>query len=172
MRWIDMIQNLGVRFFAHAHGFEVSGMLRDERMRRAYLKYNASDGLIAISQASRDRLVALGIDSRKIHVIPYGVDVPSAPPARTDVRNICCVVVSRMTGKKAPILLPDAFRRAVEHEPSLRLEWVGEGELMPAALQFVRAFGLAEQVIIHGGQRATSCSSHSGEGYLSPAQYH
>jgi colanic acid/amylovoran biosynthesis glycosyltransferase len=154
LRWIDMMRNLGVRFVAHAHGHDVSAMLRDEGMRRAYVKYNDADGLVTMSEVNRGRLIALGIEARKIHVIPYGVDVPALPTARVDGETVCCVVVSRMTGKKAPILVLDAFRRALERHAALRLEWVGEGELMPAARQFVQAFGLGDRVTLHGGQPA------------------
>jgi len=47
-----------------------------------------------------------------------------------------------MVTKKAPILTLDAFRRASEAVPTLHLDYVGVGELLPAAQQFVRAFDL------------------------------
>ena len=59
-----------------------------------------------------------------------------------------------MVSKKAPILLLDAFRRASEVCPYLRLDYVGDGELFSAAQQFVRAFEMADRVTLRGSQPA------------------
>jgi hypothetical protein len=73
--------------------------------------------------------VALGIDAPRIHVVPCGVDVPTEARVRTERRSVHCVAVGRMVAKKAPILLLDAFRRAHEVCPRLRLDYVGGGPL-------------------------------------------
>jgi glycosyltransferase involved in cell wall biosynthesis len=57
-----------------------------------------------------------------------------------------------MVGKKAPILLLDAFRRAAEHVPELTLDYIGGGDLLPAAIHYVHAFGLSGRVKLHGNQ--------------------
>jgi glycosyltransferase involved in cell wall biosynthesis len=57
-----------------------------------------------------------------------------------------------MVPKKGIVLLLDAFRRAGEQEPELRLDVVGAGELFPAAQQFVQAMGLSDRVTLHGEQ--------------------
>jgi glycosyltransferase involved in cell wall biosynthesis len=62
--------------------------------------------------------------------------------------------------KKAPILLLDAFRRALEARPTLRLDVIGDGDLFPAADEFVRAFGLGEHVTLHGDQPSEVVSEH------------
>jgi glycosyltransferase involved in cell wall biosynthesis len=46
------------------------------RWRRGLRRLNDADGVITVSRVSRDRLVALGIDATRIHVVPCGVDVP------------------------------------------------------------------------------------------------
>ncbi len=53
--------------------------------------------------------------------------------------------------RKAPVLTLDAFRRASDAVPDMHLDYVGEGELLPAVRQFVRAFALEERVTLHGG---------------------
>jgi glycosyltransferase involved in cell wall biosynthesis len=57
-----------------------------------------------------------------------------------------------MVAKKAPILLLDAFRRAHEVYPRLRLDYVGGGPLFAAARQFVQSFRLEHAVRLHGWQ--------------------
>ena len=151
-RWIPVAKELGIRFFGHAHGYDVSRTLRDSKWQQRYLLYNETDGVITMSESSRERLIRLGIKPDKIYVVPYGVDVPDCFRARSKNQVVRCLAVCRMTGKKAPILLLDAFRRAFKRYPNLHLDWVGEGELMPSAMQFVQAFHLAKHVTFHGGQ--------------------
>jgi len=149
--WFDSLRSAGIRFFAHAHGYDVSRRwLAEPKWGQAYLKYNESAGVITMSECSRNRLVDLGLHPDKVHFVPYGVDVPNsllARPARQEVR---CVAVGRMVGKKAPIILLDAFRRAAERVPGLQLDYLGGDELLPAARQYVRAFGLGERVWMPG----------------------
>jgi len=176
--WLEVCRNLGIRFYGHAHGYDVSILLRQEHWRKVYLKYRDAAGIIAVSQASRARLIDLGLAAESIQVIPCGVEVEerdtpgicsnhrldrrereahvvTAVPggrAETIVGLIRCLAVGRMVSKKSPIFCLDAFRRAVEKVPALRLTYVGAGELLPAARHFVKAFGLGDKVSLLGGQ--------------------
>ena len=151
--WLEVARALGIRFFAHAHGQDVSERLREPSWRRDYLRYNDADGIVTMSQDSRDRLIELGISASLVHVIPYGVHVPSAAPVRRPERKtVGCIAVGRLVAKKAPILTLDAFRRAVGQNPALRLDIVGAGPLLPAVRHFIRAFDLESRVTLHGSQ--------------------
>lgn len=152
LRWLEVLRGMGVRFFAHAHGYDVSMSLRDQHWRTQYRRYDEADGVITVSEVMRQRLLGLGLDSAKLHTVPYGVDVPDDPLSRPTRDTVRCVAVGRMVGKKAPILALDAFRRAAEAGPALRLDYIGSGELFPAAQQYVRAFNLADRVTLHGAQ--------------------
>lgn len=149
--WMEIAQQAGVRFFAHAHGYDVSLCLRSPEWRAKYQAYTRADGIITMSHVSQARLCQLGIPAEKIHVIPYGVDVPATLPLKP-IDSLRCLAVGRMVAKKAPILLLDAFRRAAEANPQLELDYVGDGPLLPAARQFVRAFGLTNRVRLLGSQ--------------------
>jgi len=130
----------------------VSKQLRHPRWRNAYRRLNDADGLITVSLVSRDRLVGLGLDPARIHVVPCGVDVAAEAHPRPEQTTIRCVAVGRMVAKKAPILLLDAFRRAHEVCPRLRLDCIGGGPLLAAARQFVQSFRLQGVVALHGWQ--------------------
>jgi colanic acid/amylovoran biosynthesis glycosyltransferase len=150
--WLPLLRSLNIPVFGHAHGADVSALLREERWRAAYLEYRHCAGVITVSHHSRDRLKQLGLPQDNIHVIPCGVDVPSLPDRPGSSPVIRCLAVGRMVPKKAPILVLDAFRRALEVCGNLRLDYVGGGELMPAVKQYIQAFGLQNQVTLHGGQ--------------------
>jgi colanic acid/amylovoran biosynthesis glycosyltransferase len=152
--WLSLARDLGIRFFAHAHGYDVSMQLRDPKWQVEYLHYNQADGVITMSQLSRTRLLNIGLEADRVHVIPYGTDVPPTPFLRNkqDAGTIRCLAVGRMVAKKAPILMLDAFRRALEVCPNLQLDYIGTGPLLPAVHQFIRAFQLSEKIRLHDAQ--------------------
>jgi glycosyltransferase involved in cell wall biosynthesis len=152
VQWLDIARNLGIRFFAHAHGDDVILRLRDPAWQKAYLQYHKADGIITMSEFGRQELIQFGLDPARLHTVPCCVDVPAAPFVREDRPEVCCIAVGRITTQKAPIMLLDAFRRAAAECPELRLEVFGEGPLMPALQDFVRAFDLGERVQLLGVQ--------------------
>jgi len=146
---LEPAREAGTRFFAHAHGYDVSLRLREECWLRDYPRYAQADGVITMSECSKRTLVELGLPAEKIHVIPYGVDVPAECPVRSPTSPLRCLSVGRLVAKKAPILLLEAFRRASVHHPGLHLDLVGGGALLPAVRQFIHASGLSSAVTVH-----------------------
>ncbi len=146
--WLSLSRDMGIRLVPHGHGNDVSGRLRDASWGGRYRDYD--DTVITISQSSRSRLIETGLDPAKIHVVPSGVDVPSAPPVRRSGPLVRFLAVGRMVGKKAPISTLDAFRRLLAMRNDVRFDFVGDGPLMPAVHDFVRCFRLDEFVTLHG----------------------
>lgn len=161
--YLKLAHRLGIPFYGHAHGIDVSARLRDAAWREKYRQYNDSAGVITMSEVSRQRLVDLGIEKSKVHVVPYGIDVPGHPLVRPEQKTVRCVAIGRMVSKKAPILTLDAFRRAALACPHLHLDYIGGGELLPAARQFVQAFGLEDRVTLHGPQSSDFVQAHMRE---------
>lgn len=150
--WLDVALAGGMRFFGHAHGYDVTERLREPRWRSEYLRYAEADGVITMSECSRRCLVDIGLPAEKIHVVPYGVDVPDAPPQRPKGTVVRVVAVGRMIAKKGPLLTLEAFARAASAYPGLRLDYVGAGPLHSSARDFVRKRGLDETVCLPGSQ--------------------
>jgi len=153
--WIQIAQELNIPFFGHAHGYDVSHKLRDPQWRQKYLHYNQTGGIITMSKNSQSRLLSLGLHPDKVHVVSYGVDVPAIPSQKTQQKTIRCLAVGRMVEKKAPLKTLETFRQATEVCPNLRLDYIGTGQLLPAAQSFVKQFNLENQVVLHGGQPNT-----------------
>jgi glycosyltransferase involved in cell wall biosynthesis len=152
LRWLDLAHELGLRFFGYAHGYDVSQVLRDPRWARMYRRYNEAGGVIVPSRHGRDRLIETGVDPQKVHVVPSGVPVPSAPLTREETGRIRCLAVGRMVPKKAPLLTLKAFRQALGAHPQMHLDVVGDGDLLAPAAQFVHDSGLDGAVTFHGSQ--------------------
>lgn len=158
--WLRLARELDVRLFAHAHGYDVSAYLQDGHWRSRYPQLNECAGVITMSRLSKQALHAAGIAEDKIHVVPYGVDVPAELPRREEnSQGVRCIAVG-VTAQKAPILTLDAFRRAAEQHPGLHLDFIGRGDLYPAMQQFVRAFGLEQRVTLHGAKHHSEVLEH------------
>lgn len=152
MLMLEIARDMGIRFFGHAHGYDISAQLSDSKWQAKYPEYNNSDGIITINNISKARLISLGVEASKIHVVPCGVVVADEPATRPEKEVIRCLAVGRMVAKKAPILTLDAFRRALAECSRLHLDYIGAGPLLPAAEQFVHAFSLGDYVTLHNSQ--------------------
>ena len=81
---------------------------------------------VAVSQATREELVGLGVDEDRIAVVHNGTD-PALPMAdvKSDVPSVC--VVGRLVPHKRVEHAIDAFARLRARLPGLRLTVVGSG---------------------------------------------
>jgi len=151
---INLAKQLSIPLFAHAHGYDVSRLLLDPQWVRKYQALNDIAGIITFSETGRQKLINIGLDNQRIHVIPYGVKVAEMPRNRVSTSEVRCLSIGRMVAKKAPLLTLQAFREALACCPNLHLDYVGGGELLPAAQQFVRDMGLEDNVTLHGPRAA------------------
>lgn len=148
--FVPEFQRLRIPFIVQGHGIDLSAALHQEGMSEKYARYASSRAVLTRCEFHRQRLVALGLPPDLIKVNPGGIDIPDELP-RKPVRAIKRVLaVGRMTGKKAPIILLEAFRRAAATDHDIHLDYIGGGELLPAAKQFVRACNLEARVRLHG----------------------
>jgi glycosyltransferase involved in cell wall biosynthesis len=145
-----LLDRLGIPYVVQGHGIDLSAALRDEATAQSYRAYASARAILTRCEAHRRRLINLGLPAAKVHVNPGGVDIPAQIPARSPEAGKRLLAIGRMTAKKGPIFLLEAFRQAAAADPELRLDYLGDGELAPAVRQFVAACGLTERVTLHG----------------------
>jgi len=152
--WFPNLRGLGIRFFAHARGYDTSAKaLRNPWYRFLYRRLADMDGVIAVSHLIKQRLhETLRLDPDKIHVIPSGADIPPELPARPETEHIICLSVGRMVEKKAPLNTLKAFQGAYRACSRLRLEFIGAGPLRSACETYCREHGLSDAVVFHGSK--------------------
>jgi glycosyltransferase involved in cell wall biosynthesis len=96
--------------------------------------YAFAHRIVANSRAAADRLAAERIPSRKIAVIPNGLDAGNfiARPARPRLRRV--VTVANLRPEKGHDVLIDAAARVLVRYPDAHFEVVGGGPLLSALL--------------------------------------
>lgn len=125
-------------------------LLREYAARyHALFEYAAS--IVAVSEALKSKLVALGADPAKVHVIPSGVDTSKFTPAPHAVQEKAVLAVGRFTEKKGPLHTLRAFRKVLEEFPDATLTMVGaKSGLFARCEQLVNDLGMAGSVRFTG----------------------
>jgi glycosyltransferase involved in cell wall biosynthesis len=127
-----------------------------KRVARALL---AADGIAAVSDTIKDRLVDLGVEPRNNQVLPAAVDKTIFfPDSRLNARDqleiprdaSVLVWVGRMVTVKALATLLEAVADASGRCPGLRLYLVGDGPLRRSLESRVVALGLSRIVTFAG----------------------
>jgi glycosyltransferase involved in cell wall biosynthesis len=108
-------------------------------------------GYIAVSEATRQQIVAQGVAADRIAVVHNGVDldlldaIPGQPPARPSLSTSVRLIAS----KRADLLIR-AVARLRPRWPDLALTVQGEGVERPALEALVRALSLGDNVAFEG----------------------
>jgi len=106
------------------------------------------DGIIVASQYMKARLVAGGVDSQAIHVLPYFVRVPEVRPGSVEERPSRILYFGRLNDMKGVDVLVDAFALLPTH---CELHIAGEGATLPMLRERVRSLGLSPDRVTFEG---------------------
>lgn len=144
---------LHLPLFVHFHGGDASQLLRRAVMVQ-YYKWMGQhvSGVIAVSRPMKERLAGIGISPEKIHIVHYGIEVPSHPYVHLNGSPCRFLSVTRLVPKKAPILLLRAFAKALREVPDITLDIVGDGELRDKVEHFITSKNLGHAIKLHGAQ--------------------
>jgi len=147
--YLPICKEIGIKFFAHAHGYDVSSRVKDPYWRKRYLELNAADGIITMSEFSKKVLRNLGIRI-PIYVIPYGIIPEKFTVKSVDSSKIKFLASGRLVSKKAPLVTLKAFQIAQTILPDMELTFIGSGELGVQMENFVRENGLQDKIVMTG----------------------
>jgi colanic acid/amylovoran biosynthesis glycosyltransferase len=148
--FIPLLERMRLPYIVQGHGIDVSAALRKSGMPERYRSYASAAAILTRCEFHRKRLIDLGLRADRVHVNPGGVDVPDQIPARPAEACNRFLAIGRFVPKKGPIYLLEAFRLAAARDSTIVLDYIGGGELLPAAQQFVNACRLNDRVRLHG----------------------
>jgi glycosyltransferase involved in cell wall biosynthesis len=147
---VPLLDRLGMPYIVQGHGIDVSAALRQPCMAQRYRSYRSAKYVLTRCELHRRRLIDLGLSADKVVVNPGGVDIPSPAPEWTPGAEKRFLAIGRMTAKKGPIYLLEAFRQAAATDPGISLDYIGGGALEAAVRQYLDAAGLHARVRLHG----------------------
>jgi glycosyltransferase involved in cell wall biosynthesis len=154
--FVPLLDRVGIPYVVHGWGIDVSAALRKPGMAERYAVYKSARAILCKCDFHRQRLISLGLAPEKIHVNPGGVDIPEVLTQRGPEAAKRFLAIGRMVPKKGPIYLLEAFRLAAVTDPDITLDYIGDGEFLPAVRQFVAVCGLGARVRLHGATPHTN----------------
>ncbi len=150
LEFVPLLDRMRLPYLVQGHGIDLSAALRAPEAARDYRAFGSASAVLTRCEFHRRRLIGLGLPEGRVHVNPGGVDIPDVVLARPEGAEKRFLAIGRMLPKKGPIVLLEAFRRALAEEPDVTLDYIGGGELLPAARQFVLANALENRIRLHG----------------------
>lgn len=153
VRVIDACRRTGLPLVVHFHGYDSSVRAVLDEHRESYPRlFDAAAAIIAVSRAMRAALIELGAPAAKVHYCPYGVDCTEFHPGSPSTAPPVAIAVGRFVEKKAPQLTILAFAKAHRTNPAATLRMIGDGPLLGACIDMVKALHLEQAVTFMGPQ--------------------
>lgn len=147
-------KTLNIPFIVHFHGSDITSALNNPVYRHelTYLFEDAS-ALVVASHHIKRLLILEGAPAEKIHVVRLGVNLESLTPLTWNERKgypPSVVFLGRLTPKKNPIALLEAFALVKQQCPNAQLSIIGDGSEMPRIQQRIGRLGLQDSVELYG----------------------
>jgi colanic acid/amylovoran biosynthesis glycosyltransferase len=148
--FVPVFNEMGIPYVVQGHGIDVSASLRKRETCEQYQIYRTAKMVLTRSEFHRQRLISIGLPEKLIHVNPGGIVVPQQIVNKSPGARKRFLAVGRMCPQKAPILLLESFRLALQQDPELTLDYVGWGPLASTVKQFIEARKMVNHVRLHG----------------------
>jgi glycosyltransferase involved in cell wall biosynthesis len=141
------IRRSRARVLCTSHGGDLYGLKGAVFSRVTKMVANACDHLTVVSHSMRGDLIKLGVESRKVSVIPMGVDlrrrfVPPSVPSRVE----SLLFVGRLVEKKGLRYLLAAMPEILKRFPQAHLTVAGDGPNRLELEKLASDLGLSERV--------------------------
>ena len=124
------------------------------------VQLRVTDFVTAVSAATRDQLLGLGVPPERIEVSPIGA-TPITTRSATDHPELRVLFLGSLTAEKDPLAALDAVERAARSVP-VRMRVVGGGAQETALGEGVERHGLRDEVELVGVR--CRCISHTWSG--------
>lgn len=151
---MDYLSDKKIPFIVHVHGYDVTSSLNDPVYRKQFhTLIKKAKGFIAASYHVKRLLVLEGADPLKIKVIRYGLDTTDVEPLEWAERKNSApsiIFLGRLTPKKHPLALLQAFSIVKERIPETTLTIIGDGPLRKEVEKRIRHLDLEESVTLLG----------------------
>lgn len=148
---VDACNAHNVPLVVHFHGYDAHSVevLEEYGARYEHL-FKHAQAFIAVSKHMREHLISLGAPPEKTHWNPCGVVTSVFNESKPAEAPPVFVSVGRFVDKKAPHLAILSFRKVWEACPDARLVMIGDGPLLDACTQLVKALGMEQCVELLG----------------------
>lgn len=147
-----------------AHGGDVWHLPFKDKWSRDLTRYvlHETDQIITVSQSNRDKLLSLGVSTKKLHVIPNGYNGRLFRPLSSfkarkslglPLSKKILISVGNLVDAKGHAYLIDAMRIVLKKQKDAILVIVGSGSLKEGLQKKTKALGLDDKIFFAGPKR-------------------
>lgn len=150
----SVLNQLSIPFVLHFHGADITSALNNVNYREEIQKvFQTASALIVASHHIRRLLILEGAPPEKIHVVRLGINLEGLIPTSWTERRTqppSVVFLGRLTPKKHPVALVEAFALVKQQISNAQLSIIGDGSEMPKVKQRIQKLGLKDSVNLYG----------------------
>lgn len=138
-------------FFLKVHGSDINDYANDKARAKQIVKAcERAQGIFSVSQALKNKLVELGVNSEKIHVIYNGVDKSVFYADKSAKSSQSLLFVGNLKANKGVSELIESFITLKKTHQALKLVIAGDGAMMPIIVTRLTEEGLLSEVELLG----------------------
>ena len=151
---MEFLEKYRIPFVVHVHGYDITTSLNDNAYyEQLKILFKKAKAFIAASEYMKTRLILLGCEESKIHVIRLGVNHLGINPLSWEERKRSppsIIFLGRLTEKKNPIALIHAFYLVRNEVPDATLSIIGDGPLRKEVEETIASLCLSHAVKLFG----------------------
>src|SRR5690554_4018619 len=143
---LPLLSKLKKKFIIHFHGFDITSALSDSFYKNELIRiFEEVEFMVAASHHIKRLLILEGAPAEKIEVIRYGIEIYSRSNPeikRNNQKRKRIVFIGRLTPKKNPLALIQAFYLSHKVNNHIILEIIGDGPLFQSCIDRVNNLGI------------------------------
>ena len=148
---VEIAKKHNTNFYLKVHGSDINMHAQfPERAKQITKMANYAQGILSVSQDLANKMIAMGINKNKIHVIYNGVDLEKFKPDATDVDSPYIIFIGNLKHDKGVVELLNAFIQIHNDHPQLKLKYIGDGAMLSKLQKMVNQHKLQNKVIFKG----------------------
>jgi glycosyltransferase involved in cell wall biosynthesis len=148
---VEIAKKFNTEFYLKVHGSDINMHAAfPERAKQITKMANYAQGILSVSQDLANKMVVMGINKNKIHVIYNGVNLEKFIPKPANNESPYIVFIGNLKYDKGVIELLQAFIQIHEQFPELQLRYIGSGNMATKLQEIINEHQLHEKIKLEG----------------------
>ena len=148
--WLSRILGCDFYFKVHGSDIDIQCQAKARASQVVSMSYHAK-GILSVSQALANKMIAMGVDKEKISVVYNGVNHKKFTELNSrPLESNYILFIGNLKFDKGVMELLEGFAKVAALQTSLQLVYIGDGVMMPALKEKAQQLGILTRVSFLG----------------------
>lgn len=148
---LEIAKQIDAEFYFKVHGSDINMHATfPERAKQIVNMSKQTKGVLSVSQDLANKMVGMGINKDKIHVIYNGVNLEKFIPKNSTHKPPYLVFIGNLKKEKGVIELLYAFIEIQKQFPELQLQYIGSGTMATQLQTIINEYQIQDKVTLEG----------------------